>query len=629
MAPGDRPLALFKMPPLLSICAPLRASSRGVGFEPLRGLRSALAALCVVVATAAVGLVPEAQARPQSGSSAHPAAADAGLASASGSAAQPAAQAPTQVPTQTPTPPPAARPEVELEDPATLLLANRRIVTLQTAFLGMEPVERVRRAKANIEQALAGNGPGVVTTRSTPEGELIFIDGVMAIVLHAGDADLLAGDTVAALVQRTVTALNLAIRETQEGRNTRGLLISLAWVLGATAVSAALLWGLGHLRDAALRLLEGFLDTQTRKLADAQVLRRGRVRQVVGHLDTALSWGLGLLVAYGWLSFSLQQFPYTRPWGEGLRRFLFDVVIDLGRGIVHAVPGLVVAALILLLARAVVVLLGRMFLRVETGHLTLSWLRPDAATPTRRVATWLIWIFALAMAYPYLPGAETEAFKGMSVLIGLMLSLGASSFVAQVAAGLILTYSNTLRKGEYVRVGEHEGTVVEVGAFNTRIRTGLGEEVVLPNNIIANAATKNYSREVQGPGYIVDTVVTIGYDTPWRQVEAMLIEAARRTPGVLGSPAPRVYQTALSDWYPEYRLVAQAIPDQPRPRAEVLSALHANIQDVFNEHGVQIMSPHYVLDPHEAKVVPPARWYAAPARQPGAPAGQVGQAASN
>jgi small-conductance mechanosensitive channel len=501
-------------------------------------------------------------------------------------------------------------------EPATLHLANRPILTLQTAFLGMGPAERVRRAEANIEQALSGGGPGAVTARSTPEGELIFIDGVMTLVLHAADADPLAGDTLAALVQRTVAALNLAIRETQEGRDTRGLLISLAWVLAATAVAGALLWVLGHLRDAALRLLERFLDTKTRKLADAQVLRRGRVRQALGHLDTALSWGLGLLVAYGWLSFSLQQFPYTRPWGEGLRRFLFDVVLDLGRGIVHAVPGLVVAGLILLLARAVVVLLGRLFLRVETGHLALSWLRPDAATPTRRVATWLIWIFALAMAYPYLPGAQTEAFKGMSVLVGLMLSLGASTFVAQVAAGLILTYSNTLRKGEYVRVGEHEGTVLEVGAFNTRIRTGLGEEIVLPNNAIANAATKNYSREVQGPGYIVDTVVTIGYDTPWRQVEAMLIEAARRTPGVLAHPAPRVYQTALSDWYPEYRLVAQAIPEQPRPRAEVLSALHANIQDVFNEHGVQIMSPHYVLDPHQPKVVPPERWHLAPARPP-------------
>ena len=109
--------------------------------------------------------------------------------------------------------------------------------------------------------------------------------------------------------------------------------------------------------------------------------------------------------------------------------------------------------------------------------------------------------------------------------------------------------------------------------------------------------------------------MTIGYDTPWRQVEAMLIEAARRTPGILQVPAPIVFQTALSDYYPEYRVVAQAVPEQPRPRAEVLTLLHANIQDVFNEYGVQIMSPHYMGDPQEAKVVPPEGWYAAPAKR--------------
>ncbi len=112
----------------------------------------------------------------------------------------------------------------------------------------------------------------------------------------------------------------------------------------------------------------------------------------------------------------------------------------------------------------------------------------------------------------------------------------------------------------------------------------------------------------------MDTVVTIGYDTPWRQVEAMLIEAARRTDGILQTPAPQVFQTALSDFYPEYRLVAQAIPSEPRPRALLLSVLHANIQDVFNEYGVQIMSPHYLGDPQEAKWVPREHWHAAPAK---------------
>lgn len=125
--------------------------------------------------------------------------------------------------------------------------------------------------------------------------------------------------------------------------------------------------------------------------------------------------------------------------------------------------------------------------------------------------------------------------------------------------------------------------------------------------------TKNYSRAVDGLGHIVDTTLTIGYDTPWRQVEAMLIAAASRTSGILAWPSPRVLQTALSDYYVEYRLVTQALPD--RPRAEVLALLHANIQDVFNEYGVQIMSPHYMADPAVAKIVHPNDWHPAPAKQ--------------
>lgn len=195
-----------------------------------------------------------------------------------------------------------------------------------------------------------------------------------------------------------------------------------------------------------------------------------------------------------------------------------------------------------------------------------------------------------------------------------MISLGATSVVGQAAAGLILTYTRTLRAGEFVRVGDYEGTVTEVGIFTTTIRTGLGEVLTLPNSMITGTVTKNYSRIVEGPGYVVDTVVTIGYDTPWRQVEAMLLEAARRTDGVLAKPEPQVFQTALSDFYPEYRLVAQAIPSLPRPRALLLSLLHANIQDVFNEYGVQIMSPHYLGDPLQAKWVPREQWYADPAK---------------
>jgi len=271
------------------------------------------------------------------------------------------------------------------------------------------------------------------------------------------------------------------------------------------------------------------------------------------------------------------------------------------------------------LARTSTRMLDHFFERVRSGQTLLDWLEPEVAEPTRRISKTVVWLFALAMAYPYLPGAQTEAFKGVSVLVGLMISLGASNLVGQGASGLILIYGRVFRKGEYVRVGDHEGTVTELGMFATRIRTGLGEELTLANATVLNATTKNYSRAVKGAGFVLDTTVTIGYDTPWRQVHAMLAEAAQRTEGVLTDPPPQVFQTALSDWYPQYRLVCQAIPSEPRPRALILSVLHANIQDVFNAYGVQIMSPQYLADPATPKVVPPEQWYAAPAAKPPPP----------
>jgi small-conductance mechanosensitive channel len=160
-----------------------------------------------------------------------------------------------------------------------------------------------------------------------------------------------------------------------------------------------------------------------------------------------------------------------------------------------------------------------------------------------------------------------------------------------------------------------------VGLLSTRIRTGLSEEVMLPNTLVLGNTSKNYSRAVPGTGFVIHATVTIGYDAPWRQVTAMLVEAARRVDSITDTPPPRVVQTALSDYYVEYRLVAYSKLQAPLMRADAVSQLHASIQDVFNEHGVQIMSPHYVADPAEAKVVPPDRWFAAPAVDPGAPPG--------
>jgi small-conductance mechanosensitive channel len=197
-----------------------------------------------------------------------------------------------------------------------------------------------------------------------------------------------------------------------------------------------------------------------------------------------------------------------------------------------------------------------------------------------------------------------------------MVSIGASSLVAQAASGMILMYSRTLRAGEYVKIGDAEGTVAELGLFATRIQTGTGEELILPNAFVVANTTRNLSRAVAGRGFVLQVAVTIGYSTPWRQVHGMLLEAARRTRGILTEPPPYVIQSALSDFYVEYKLVAHAGPEAPAQRALAISELNANIQDVFNEYGVQIMSPHYLGDPEHPQVVPKDRWFEAPAKKP-------------
>ncbi len=501
---------------------------------------------------------------------------------------------------------------------AAVVVFNRTITVLRAPLFGVAPADRARRAEDAIRQILSQPGAGVVTVSEAPQGRMVLVDGQLAFPLGPEDADRTTGQSLDAAAREAAQALEDAIAATREGRDRRRLIWSVGSTVLATLVFLLLVSVVLRARRWAGRGLTTVIRSRSfgLRVAGYEFLPPERQLAWTRVLIGALTWGLFAIVSYEWLSFTLNQFPYTRPWGGQLDGFLLGVLSRVGDGIVRSSPDLLTVAVIVLLARATHRAIDPFFDRVERGEAGSGVLDVDTAQPTRRLVVAAIWIFAIVMAYPYLPGSSSEAFKGMSVLIGLMVSLGGSSLFGQAASGLILRYSRMLRVGEYVRITDHEGTVTELGTFTTRMRTGLGEEVTLPNSLILGNVTKNYSRAVVGHGYVVDTTVTIGYDTPWRQVEAMLIEAARRTPGILETPPPRVFQTALSDFYPEYRLVCQAIPKEPRPRAEVLASLHGYIQDVFNEHGVQIMSPHYFGDPAEAKVVPPAKWYARPAAPP-------------
>jgi len=507
---------------------------------------------------------------------------------------------------------------ITAEAEATLKVFNRDIITFRSAALGVSAPDRVRRARLRIREQLDNPGAHTVSRMDNPLGTLVLIDGAASFIVTLDDVDKLQQETVETAAMHAAAALTEAIDATRESRSLHSILRSVLVSLAATAVLAALVWAMRRGRLAIERWGVRVTDARAEQLhlSGVRLIQRERLVWLVHAVVMALSWLVTLLLLYEWLSVVFAQFPYTRVWSARLTDFLVNVAITIGSGILDAVPGLAVAIAIFFLARFTSRLLDTFFERVQHGQVEVKWLDSDVAEPTRRLSKTALWLFALAMSYPYLPGAQTEAFKGLSVLLGLMISLGASNLVGQAASGLILTYTRVFRRGEYVRIAEHEGTVTRIGMFATRIRTGLGEELTLSNSLVIGAVTKNYSRAVKGGGYVLDTVVTIGYDTPWRQVHAMLVEAALRTPSVLAEPAPHVFQTALSDYYPEYRLVCQATQTEPRPRAVVLSALHANVQDVFNEYGVQIMSPNYRGDPATPKTVPKDQWFLAPAKLP-------------
>jgi small-conductance mechanosensitive channel len=272
--------------------------------------------------------------------------------------------------------------------------------------------------------------------------------------------------------------------------------------------------------------------------------------------------------------------------------------------------------ILVLVTRYLLALIRGFFSAIEDGTITLGEFDPAWGKPTYRLVSVAVIACALVVAYPYIPGSGSEAFKGVSLFIGLLFSLGSTSLIGNVIAGYTLTYRRTFKKGDRVKIGDHIGDVEHSRTMATYLRTPKNELIVVPNSRIINEEVVNYSTLAQQEGLILHTTVGIGYNVPWRQVEAMLLEAAARTRELLPEPKPFVLQKSLGDFAVTYELNGYC--NRPNAMGRVYSRLHQNILDLFNEYGVQIMTPSYESDPQEAKIVAQNRWYSAPARPPDA-----------
>jgi len=520
-------------------------------------------------------------------------------------------------PQSAPEPPPGALAALLNATPSsqtfTLTYFNRPLVLLKAEVLGRSPEERALATERALDDLVDRRTTGPVEFKLFEGGSLITVGSRVVLALTDKDVDNLSGETIEGVSAQTVARLQIALGEAVEARRLRALLRSAGVALLGLLVGVMALWAIGRIHRAiAGKFVAVAEKTVSRsRIADVEVLRGLHIADLERRMVKTAMVVLDLVVIYATLTFVLRQFPYTRPWGESLRAYLIATIENLALGVLKAIPGLFTVALIFLLTRFVVRIFGLWFHAVESGRVKARWIYPETAQPTRRLVTTLLWVFGAVVAYPYLPGSQTEAFKGISVFLGLMVTLGSSGIVNQVMSGFTLTYSRALRVGDFVRIGDVEGTVVHLGVLSTKVRTLRNEDVTIPNAVVVSQTTVDYSRFGDTEGTFVPTSVTIGYDAPWRQVHALLLQAAGRTAGIRREPEPRVLQASLEDFYVRYTLFVCLERQQSRPFT--LDALHQNIQDVFNEYGVQIMSPNYVLDPAAPKVVAKKDWFAAPA----------------
>jgi small-conductance mechanosensitive channel len=307
------------------------------------------------------------------------------------------------------------------------------------------------------------------------------------------------------------------------------------------------------------------------------------------------------------------------PWTAGLSTTLFDWILEplgrAGRGFVGFLPDLFTILVIGLVVNYLLKFIRLFFDGIARRKIMLEGFYQEWAVPTYKIVRFMVLVFALVMIYPYLPGSSTAAFQGISVFLGLLISFGSASAIANVVAGIVMTYMRPFLLGDRVKIADTTGDVIERTLLVTRVRTIKNVDVTIPNAMVLSSHIINFSSSARERGLVLHTSVTIGYDAPWRQVHELLVAAAAGTTGIKQEPPPFVLQTGLDDFYVRYEL--NAYTDDPGSMARTYSELHQAIQDRFNEAGVEIMSPHYGALRDGNQVTIPADHLPASYRAPG------------
>jgi small-conductance mechanosensitive channel len=477
--------------------------------------------------------------------------------------------------------------------------------------------ERAEHVHARIVDVARDPRVPVAAVAAKPrEGRIDILAGNKHLVGVIGADAAIEGVALpdAALV-RTMR-IREAMTRYRDERTPERLMQSSFRAAAATGIALLALWLTWRLfRRAVLALDRRYrARLQSLTIQSFEIVRAESIWRALNRVLSVLRWLLLAAIVYAASAFALRQFPWTRATAEHLLDIVVQPVISMAGGLLNYLPKLVFLLVLFAAVRYLLKLMQMFFGAVGAGHIPMRSFEAEWAQPTYHIVRILMILLALVIAYPYLPGSGSAAFQGLSIFAGLMLSLGASSAMASLIAGYTVTYRRAFRVGDRITVGELTGEVSDVRLLVTHLRTVKNEEIVIPNSVVLQSHVINYSKLARSHGLILHTTVSIGYETPWRQVEAMLKVAAERTAGVLPQPAPFVLEKSLGDFAVTYELnvYVESVSLIPQRYAE----LHRNVLDVFNEYGVQIMTPAYEGDPEQPKIVPKDKWFVSPAAKP-------------
>lgn len=415
------------------------------------------------------------------------------------------------------------------------------------------------------------------------------------VIYSVTDLDALwQNKTKQELAAHYASILSDKINELRKGHNILNILIRIAMFILVIVAQYLLFRLTNYLFRRLRRVIIRFKQQRLKPIIikDYELLNKRRLGRMLIFLSNILRYLVYLTQLMFTVPMLFAIFPQTEKLALRIFLYIIEPIKMIGKSIVDYFPNLFIIFVIWFCIKYLIKGIKYIADEIENEKLKITGFYPDWAQPTFNIIRFLLYAFMIAMIYPYLPGSDSGVFQGISVFVGLIISLGSSTVIGNIIAGLVITYMRPFKLGDRIKLNDTTGNVIEKTPFVTRLRTPKNEVVTIPNSFIMSSHTVNYSASARQFGLIIHTTVTIGYDVPWRQVHQLLINAARITPGIEEHPKPFVLETSLSDYYPCYQLNAYTKDADNAPK--IMSALLQNIQDTFNEAGVEIMSPQYI-----------------------------------